>query len=611
MPSYVILRLLLASTLVAQVPAGKPKSVNPADDDQLQSSLAAARNSGLPHLMLLADHIGWMIEDGKFDDPADFKIGVRAVFRHSDFSTDLVLGELYLRMLQQPVMDDLLDGYAMAGRILVDGDARDWPRDLIIKMPRKSRKSGKGGDDPFIKGFYAIRGADSLFVIFQTSKKIDFATKVIFSVEISRQTDHYTASAFKVSLLRHQIRILNSAGDEVALATDDPVVYKIKPRVLEMRIPLANLEKDLRSIAVRGSVTEPQSTKAPELTPWLACPTGPVSQPTEMLIHFAIQRELPQGNSLPLAIALQEGMLLANSHPDLAERIKKDAYAWLQLALDIDEQLKARRLKPISPLPISAQLAWACRYDGRQVLSTVEEYEFHVPTPATIADLRGYAEVRGWLTETTPAELRAAIAKMITDDFKTFDFPTEKARELGPDFEERREDAHYVKGKHKYLSYRDVGVNRRWKFLEAGFGLKGTRQQAIEFQRVLSIAAGLPTLRASHYGPGSSEIYTISFDAKKRKWFAAGAPALSTAQKAKFNFVWHKPWTRPERFELFSRVVPAGGRQAGAVPDGPFRFLLEADVQEFSVKRLSAMLEKGIADELFAKSILVPLRMRR
>ncbi len=606
MSSYVILRLLLAGAFLAQVPAGKAKSVNPADDDRLQSSLAAARNSGLPHLMLLADQIGWMIEDGKFDDPADFKIGVRAVLRHSDFSTDLVLGELYLRMLQQPAMDDLLDGYAFAGRILIDGDARDWPRDAIVKMPRKSGKSGKGkgGDHPLIKGFGAIRGADSLFVVFRTSKKIDFAGKVIFAVEISRQTDHYAETAFKVSLLRHQIRILNGAGDEVSMGTDDPVVYKIKPRVLEMRIPLANLEKDLRSIAVRGSVTEPQSKKAPEQTPWLACPTGPVSQPTEMLVHFATQRELPQGNSLPIAIALQEGMLLANSHPDLAERIKKDGYAWLQLALDIDEQLKARRLKPISQLPISAQLAWACRYDGRQAFDTVEEYEFHVPTPATIADLRGYAEVRGWLMETTPAELRAAIAKMIKDDFKIFDFPTEKARELGLDFEDRREDAHYVKGKHKYLSYRDVGVNRRWKLLEAGFGLKGTRQQAIEFQRVLSIAAGLPTLRVSHHGPGSSEMYTVSFDTKKRKWFVAGAPTLSTAQKAKFNFVWHKPWTRPERFELFSR-------QANAVPDGPSRFLLDADVQEFSVKRLSAMHKKGIADELFAKSILVPLRMRR
>ncbi len=106
-------------------------------------------------------------------------------------------------------------------------------------------------------------------------------------------------------------------------------------------------------------------------------------------------------------------------------------------------------------------------------------------------------------------------------------------------------------------------------------------------------------------------MYTVSFDTKKRKWFAAGAPTLSTAQRNKFSFVWHKPWTRPERFALFSRVAPAGGRQAGAVPEGPFRFLLDADVQEFSVKRLAAMLEKGIADELFAKSILVPLRMRR
>jgi len=604
MPSYVILRILLVSTLVAQVPAGRAKSVKPADDEGLQAILARARSSSVARHRLLALQIDNIIEAERFDDAGFFKLGTMTVLKHCDSASDPILDEMYLRMLQQPALNDMSDGYALAGLILVDGDARDWPRDLIIKTPKKSRKAGKGGNDPFIKGFCAIRGADSLFVIFQTSEKIDIATKVIFAVEISRQTDHYVETAFKVSLVRHQIRILNSAGDEVAMPADDSVVYRIKPRVLEMRIPLSNLGKDLRSIAVRGSVTEPQSKKAPERTPWLACPTGPVSQPTEMLIHFAIQGELKHDSSLPIAIALQEGLLLANSHPDLADQIKKDAYAWLQLARRIDEQLEIRGLKPISQLPISAQLAWACRYDGRQVMSTVEEYEFHVPTPATIADLRGYAEVRGWLMETTPAELRTAIAKMIKDDFKTFDFPTEKARELGPDFEDRREDAHYVKGKNKYLSYRDVGVNRRWKFLEAGFGLKGTRQQAIDFQRVLSIAAGLPTLRASHQGPGSSEMYTVSFDAKKRKWFAAGAPTLSTTQKAKFNFVWHKPWTRPERFELFSR-------QARVVPEGPFRFLLDADVQEFSVKRLSAMLEKGIADELFAKSILVPLRMRR
>ncbi len=110
MPSYVILRLLLASTLVAQLPAGRTKSVNPADDEGLQNALASARASGLPHRILLADQIDWMIEDGRFDDPADFKIGARAVLRHSDFSTDLVLGELYLLMRQQPALDDLLDG---------------------------------------------------------------------------------------------------------------------------------------------------------------------------------------------------------------------------------------------------------------------------------------------------------------------------------------------------------------------------------------------------------------------------------------------------------------------------------------------------------------------
>ena len=128
---------------------------------------------------------------------------------------------------------------------------------------------------------------------------------------------------------------------------------------------------------MRGLGTQPRSQKAPELTPWLACPTGPVSQPTEMLVHFATQRELPRGNSLPIAIALQEGLLLANSHPDLAERIKNDAYAWLQLALDIDEQLNAQPPHPTSQFPISAQLAWACRYHGRPVLNTVDQHPVH------------------------------------------------------------------------------------------------------------------------------------------------------------------------------------------------------------------------------------------
>lgn len=606
MTNLLLVMMFVAGVAPAQGPALKSKTTEPADDAPLQAALAQAAASGLPHRMLLAEHIDSIIEDRKFDDPTAFKIGVMAVLRHSDFSKDLVLGELYLRMLQQHVKDDILDNLDAAGRIMIDGVNKDWPRDSIISIPRpfgRSRTAGKR-DQPLLKGFGAIRGLASLFVLFETGKKLEPGSRTVFTIEISKMADHFSDIAYRLNLVGRQVRLFNSEGEEMAISADDPITWKTRARTLELRIPLANLDSNLRSIAVRGSVVEPKVKKDPLYGPWVACPTGPVTAPTEMLIHFGVKRELPAGSSLPVAVALQEGLLMANSAEELSGQIKKDAYAWMELVLGIDEQLRAARLTPLSKLPVTAQLAVVCRYDGRQVLTSAEDYELHVAKPATLADLRGYAEVRGWLGETSPADLRDNIAKMVAGEFKLFDYPNQRAREQGDEFQDTRSQAYFVKGKNKLLCYRDVGVNARWKFLEEGFGLKGNRAQAVAFQRLLSIACGLPTLRAFHRSPQSSAFYTISFDSKKRKWFAAGAEQAGTARKAKLYFAWHKPWTRPERFEMqLSLAQPP--------PTGLARFFLEADYAEFSAKRLNAMLERGIPDDLLAKSILQPLRIRR
>ena len=119
MTNLVLVMMLAAGVVPAQGPALKSKTTDPADDADLQAALAQAGASGLPHRMLLVEHIDSIIEDRKFDDPTAFKIGVMAVLRHSDFSKDLVLGELYLRMLQQHVKDDILDNLDAAGRIMI------------------------------------------------------------------------------------------------------------------------------------------------------------------------------------------------------------------------------------------------------------------------------------------------------------------------------------------------------------------------------------------------------------------------------------------------------------------------------------------------------------
>lgn len=605
MAHLLLARLIMAGLLISQVPGPTSKRSSLADDPELQAALSQARASGLPHRMLLAEHIENIIEDGKYDDAKAFKTGVQSVLRHSDFSRDLVLGELYLRMLQQQVKDDVLDGYDAATRIRIDASAKDWPAEAIMVFPKPARRKNARplGPEPLLKRFGAVRGYGSLFVVFETQKKIQPGSKNVFIIDIRKLSDQFSNPAYSVRIVGRQARLFDKNGKELTASPDEPLDMWARAKTLEIRIPLANFEKDLRSIAVRGSLTDPK-TKNETHSLWVACPTGPVAYPTEMLLHFAVQRELPLGNSLPLAIALQEGLLLANSSPDLAERIRKDAYAWLELALSIDEQLDAQGLRPISSLPIAAQLAWACRYDGTAVLNSLEEYEFQVAKPGTIADLRGYAQLRGWLTDAKPAELRDHIATMIAREFKVFDFPNQKAREQGAEFEDSRKAAYIVKGKERLLSYRDIGVNRRWKLLEEGFGFKGSRQQAVEFQRLLSLAVGLPTLRADHRGPAGRAEYVLSFDGKKKKWFAAGAPVLNTTRKEKLNFAWHKPWTRPERFHYETGLTLS-------LPSGWARFWCEADYEEYSNKRLNSMLEKGFSNELLSKSILEPLRVRQ
>ena len=118
------------------------------------------------------------------------------------------------------------------------------------------------------------------------------------------------------------------------------------------------------------------------------------------------------------------------------------------------------------------------------------------------------------------------------------------------------------------------------------------------------IAVGMPTLRASHHSSGAKAAYTVSFDGKKQKWFGVGVPGITTGRKDKLSFVWHKPWTRPERFEFNLSL-------ANPPPAGWGRFFLEADYREFSSRRLDSMLQKGFSEDLLAKSILEPLRVRR
>jgi hypothetical protein len=248
-------------------------------------------------------------------------------------------------------------------------------------------------------------------------------------------------------------------------------------------------------------------------------------------------------------------------------------------------------------------MAWACRHDGAAGIETPEDYRRIVPAPATISDLRGYAMVQGWLNDAGPEELRQRIAGLIKQEWKLFDYPSQKAREQGGEFEDRRSEAYYVKDEARLLSYRDAGINQRWKFFEEGFGLKGSAQQAAEFERLLCVALGMPALRAFHHNADNTATYSLSYEDKKRKWLAVSPPPLTVAPKTRIALLWRKPWTRPERF-AFSRA------HLGRLPKGHACLLFDQGFDELPTRRLEGLLNKGISSDVIARSYLVPLQVR-
>lgn len=604
MTEWLHIMMILATTVAVQEPTTIPAPAGLAADTGLQEALGQARASGLPHRMLLAEHIDTLIEEKKYEREEEFKIGAMAVLRHSDFSKDLVLGELYLRMLQQTVIDDVLDGFRDAQKIVIDGERKDWPSEALAVLPKPEARGKKAApqEEPRLKSFGVIRGEDGLFVMIETHHKIDPASKVVFVLDLVKLADRFNEIAYTVNVAGQQVRFFNRKGEEFKLHEAQPVELKTGLQSLELRIPLKRFEEDLRSFAVRGHVVDLQAQAAQVKGPWVACSSGPITEPTAMLIEFAAKRELPMGNGLPVAVALQEGLLLARSHPDVAAEIRKDAYAWLELALEVSARQEVQGGQPVEKQPLTAQLAWTCRHDGATGLGSIEEYQSTVVSADTLRNLKGHAERQGWLTDASTEKLRGHINQFAAKEFKLFDYPDAAAREKGKEFEDARPEAYFVKGKDRLLCYRDVGINERWKLFEDGSGLKGSPEQALQLQRVLHMAVGLPALRAEHHNAENDTGYVISFDGRTRTWFPTAAP-LTVSPKTMIHLMWCKPWTRPERFALSDAEI-------GSMPAGSVRLILDMDFDELSVKRLEVMLNKGIPDQMLSKSILAPLRMR-
>lgn len=599
----VVVLLALPSSARAQTPTSAPSSPakTSAASAALRGYIEQAYDSGLPHRILLAGAVERIVEEQEIADPQRFGIGAASVFRHGDFTSDLLLGELYLRLLQQPVLDDLLDSLDAAALIYIDGSRRDWPRESIMAFPKAASRKQK--ESPVLKAFGVLRGRNSLFVFCENNKRPKNAkSKVRYTLEIAKLASRFAEKAYSISIADGKLRIFSGDGELLESAGGEPYYLKTTGRSLELKIPLKLFEEDLRSLAVRCIASTGQSGHT-MTTPWVACPTGTVTAPVEMLIHFAANWDLPLHDPLGVSFALQEGLLLTSSHPDLAEQIKSDAYEWFEIAMDIAERVETAGWAPLARLPISAQLAWACRYDGSASLETVEAYAAAVPSPKTLAAMRGFSTLQSWLPATKQAPLRDRLAQFIAKEFKIFDYADDAARQQGENYVDPNAQAYYVKGEEKFLSYRDVGINQRWALFEEGFGLKGSREQAARFQRAWCLALGIPCLLARHQHNGAGSVYTISFDGARGKWYAIGAAPLISSDRSEVQFSWSKPWTRPERF-----AFPPGNLRL--LPAGAARFLLDGDFESLSVKRFNTFLEKGLDDKRFAKSLLQPLRMR-
>ncbi len=591
--------MLFGGWASAQDPAGQPPAVI-AEDPALTDALRSAWQSGLPHRELLAQQIVTIATVGSLVEAPEFRSGARAVLRHSDFSRDRTLGEMYLRLVQRPARDQVVAGFNAAGAIAIDGSRQDWPSDAVMTFPKGERSAGAAAAaDAPLRSFGVVRGADSLFVYLEHREKPETLPKPVFGVEVARLSDRFRQTAYSVTIQDSQVRFFNHEGQEFVLNEDQPVTHRSIGRSVELRIPLQRFEPDLRSAAVRGFVLDPRAPEEAFKTPWVPCPSGPAYQPTEMLIHFCAGRELPKNASTAVAIAIQEGLLLARSHPDLAAQVQRDALAWMELALDIELRLEFLGRAPVRSMPVVAQMAWSARHIGAAGFETLDAYQQDVVSPQTLANMRGYAEVQGWLKLGTE-DVARAIATMMAKEFKVFDYPNDAARGAGAEYSDSRAGAYIIKGERKLLSYRDIGINQRWQLFEEGFGLKGTSGQAAEFQRLLGIAIGIPSLTARHQGADGAAAYSLVYDERKRRWFPVGPPTLADEPKAKLRFIWSKPWIRPERFDFWEDHLEW-------LPRGPIRLFLDAGSEEMTAKRLDSLFTRGFSNELFAASILQPL----
>ncbi len=590
-------QLVLLLTLFAQ--NEPPLEVrNPLlDDPDLMGAVKRAQGSGFAHQQLLADTLMRILESGPTMKAMDFKAGALAVLRHSDSATTQNLRKLYEYLCQEHVLKEVLSNYENVQKIQTDGLRNDWPRESLIIFPKPSVSEA----NPAWAVFGTLRGPASLFVVMETDKYPGVESdQLIYTLEIRKLESRFAQADYTVTVIGKSIRVFDNTG--AVHKTDDAqdVFVERHGPTVELKIPLMRLEENLRSFAIRGSVALLKNPQSAQQSPWIACSSGPVTPPLEMLIYFGSQIDLPPGNPIPVAIALEEGLLQTRCHPDLRDTIRKDALQWCKQSLDTDARIELLGLTPPSKLPLAALLAVCNRYDGAQSIEYMEQYQFLVPSPQTIAALRKYADGQGWLASATPETIGTKVQTFLGTEFKIFDYPDKEARSSGNEFKDPNESAYIVKGESKFLSYRDVGINDRWSFYKEGLGLKGSSTQQNQIQRLLTLSVGIPTLQASHQKDVTQINHTLCYHGSSQKWFPVGPIAVKPDDPGTFALVWTKPWIRPERF-------PLGLMQTDTLPSGRFRFLIDADFDEMPAKKLYTALTKGIADSLISRSALPPL----
>ncbi len=554
------------------------------DDGELQSVLSRAAGSGQPHLVALAQRISQIIEFDPPSDPAVFKEGAMRVFRHADTRQHQV-ADMYLLLTQQQVVNDILEDQQVANSIVIDGASKDWPASALIDFPKQEPAAQ-------LRRFGAVRG-NALHLLYETAYMVVDEPRFVYGLEISTLENRFSGTDYLVRISSAITRAYDAAGNEIEAPPDSPISVKAGPKTVEVAIPRHNIQQDMRSVAVRGVIFGPGDQRLIE-TPWIACPTGPVTLPLQLLIEFAVARDLQANNTLPLAIALQEGLLLTRCHPDIVDAVRTDATAWYTLAADLDARADLGSFLPPSGLPPAAQLAWACRYDGHAALDSKDAYLFHVPTAETLKELGTQGRREGYAVDTDVPGALARITAAL-NDFEVYDWPSVTARAQGMEWVDDREDAYIARGDNKLLCYRDIGINERHTLHQLGAPLKGSRNQAVAFQRALCQALGLPTLTARYAAGNVAVDFTLSLDGSKKKWLAAGAiPPPETHPH--YLLSWSTPWSRPERFAFWHDA-------AARLPDGDCRMLLDAYAAEQPGKRLTSMLEKGIPHKMIDRTI--------